>query len=102
MFSPIRRSSLYFALWRLDIRTLSSTRAGVSKGGAIATAASGPTRHRFPATLVAQAAGRRGVCRWGFAESSFGGPRRQRARGILRLRPPLLDELGGGAGAGER
>src|SRR5256885_776122 len=28
MFSPIRRSSLYFALWRLDIDTLASTRAG--------------------------------------------------------------------------
>src|SRR5262252_4102750 len=48
MFSPIRRSSLYFALWRLDIRTLSSTRAGVlGNESAIATAASGPTRHKF-------------------------------------------------------
>src|SRR5258708_22432935 len=46
MFSPIRRSSLYLALWRLDISFSSSTRAGASEvGSAISTAAFASTRH---------------------------------------------------------
>src|SRR5258706_14564458 len=47
MFSPIRRSSLYLALWRLDMLHSSSPRAGVSEdGGAISTAAFASTRHK--------------------------------------------------------
>src|SRR5882757_7910826 len=53
MFSPIRRSSLYLALWRLDISFSSSTRAGASEdGSAISTAAVASTRHKSAAARL--------------------------------------------------
>src|SRR5437016_2746604 len=73
MFSPIRRSSLYLALWRLDIR-ISSLRPEPAPPKVAAQSQRRRSRQPViaPRPPASRRRGRRGVCLRGPAESSLG------------------------------
>src|SRR5206468_607931 len=114
-----RRSSLYLALWRLDIWFSSSTRAGASEDeSAIPTAAFASTRHSSATARVTRRRGRRGVCPPAPSESRSGaddgrqavapieqvearkiGPQRDAERPVRGGREPVGGALSAGVGA---